>query len=308
MIFMVFTTYRLRFSLIPLNDIVISSLSSKIVKNILTKCIEEKIYDKYRSFVKFLKPGDVFYKSPVKPIRITFLYKTSSNSIKPLWSEHDSKIILNKDNEYFFDIIIFESEHLNKRFSVSIEPSFVFELLSCMENTHEVYNYARVKIVCNNVDVFNSNDLSNSVNINEPDTVIIDFKTPTLLQYPRHPKLRNTPSRHSLYPQPFLVLLSLIYKWNNIDAKEPITLAHAIFAPYEIIEVGHNIKPITIHLRKIKERGFIGWIKYGIDTRSRKRYENYLKLLKFAEIVGIGRSTSIGFGHVKVTFTKRKTT
>ena len=71
-----------------------------------------------------------------------------------------------------------------------------------------------------------------------------------------------------------------------------------------LAETGYNVRPVTVVYGKggrvIEHRGFVGWIKYRVvEEWFAKRIA---PLLRLAELVGVGRSRSIGFGHVIVEY------
>ena len=297
-----FTIYKLNFMLKSNEDIPLPSITSRIVKQIIIEAIENCNNENLKSIVEFFKVGSEKSKFPVKPVKVTFLYKIENGVRKYLWCEYETRPIIKAGCKYYFDFILVESNQVFKRTGVEFNALNVIDILDSISGEFKIFQFNKVEVESKDLSIVTFDDFE----FNEfYDTVLIKFETPVLLQYPKHPKLKNVPSRHTLYPQPMLVILSLINKWNNLVDKEYITLSHAIYAPYEIIEVNHEIKPVTIQFRKIRERGFIGWIKYGIDSKSEKRWRNYLRLFKFAEYLGIGRSTSIGLGQVSINFSKR---
>ena len=95
-------------------------------------------------------------------------------------------------------------------------------------------------------------------------------------------------------------ILSLLRRWNAYERFDKVGLSHAIYAPYELREVNHSIRPVTISVGRTRTRGFIGWLIAKPVSRSEVRLRNYMRLLDMANYLGVGRSTSIGLGTVRV--------
>jgi len=154
------------------------------------------------------------------------------------------------------------------------------------------------------------------------DFVKIRFMTPTLLSSKLMTppidrivrRVRRFPSKHILLPRPSYIFNYLVKLWNTLFPTKPIYLSENVeWASYffgricdiHISEIDHKIKPITVLYditkkgRPKKPRGFIGWIIYEIHNR--KIIEKIDKLLALANILGIGRSRTIGFGQTKAT-------
>ena len=294
--------YRLTFRVVPCEDVALPAVTSRVPKQIFVRSLLESGSEKLRRIADLFRVGSDLVRLPVKPVRVSFLYCKRGGEVSYLWCEYDARPVIRSGQSYYFDVVLFESDASCERSGVSISADVVVELMERLSGEFKIFQYNTVEVQFSELHVVSEEDLEVS---EDYDTVIVEFKTPTLLQYPKHPRLRNYPSRHSLYPQPMLVVLSLVYKWNSLNKRNYVSLAHVLYAPYEIIEVSHSIKPVTIQFRKLRERGFVGWIKYGIDSRSEKRFRTYLKLFKFAQYSGIGRSTSIGLGEVSVRFSKR---
>ncbi len=280
-------------------DIPLPSVSSRISKLILIKALESIENEKARKIAELFKSKSPLNRLPVKPVRVSFIYDEKRGRM--LWEEYDKRPIMKSGNVYTFTVTIFESDNVRSRLESSPSLDVVIDLLDRFSGEFKVFKFNTVEVYTSDIEIVSEDIFEDDVDY---DTVTINFLTPTFLQYPHHPKLRNYPTRHALYPQPMLVLLSLVYKWNNL-ADSSASISSALYAPYEIIEINHSIRPVTIQFRKVRERGFVGWIKYGIDSKSSKRFREYIKLLKFANYSGIGRSTNIGLGEVRVCFSKR---
>jgi len=273
------------------------SVSSRVSKMILIRALENIGNEKALKIVELLRKGSPLTRAPVKPIRVSFI----QDGERPLWEEYDKRPIMRAGRRYSFKVTLFDSDNVRDRLKISTSLDVIAELLENFSGEFKIFKFNTVEVSTDSIEAVTEDQLYDNSSY---DTAIIQFLTPTFLQYPHHPKIRGYPTRHTLYPQPMLFMLSLVYKWNNL-ADSHMSIAQALYAPYEIIEVSHGIRPVTLQFRKIRERGFVGWIKYGIDSKSSRRYENYIKLLNFANYIGVGRSTNIGLGDVKVVLRRR---
>jgi len=125
--------------------------------------------------------------------------------------------------------------------------------------------------------------------------------TPVLLQLP---PVAKTPVRNILIPIPSFIIGSLMDHWNHyagVDlAIKDVGLPYSSF--FLLREVDYHISPITVYYdEKRRPRGFIGRVLYHLPrTRRQKRRRNILRLLDYANYVGVGKSRTIGFGMVSV--------
>ncbi len=289
---------RISVNIKPREDIPLPSVTSRISKMILIKALESIGNEKALKILELLKKGSALTRTPVKPIRVSFIREGN----RPLWEEYEKRPIMKAGRKYNFTITLFNSENVRNRLKLNTDLDIIIELLDNFSEEFKIFKFNTVEVSVGSIEIVDEDQLEE---YDDYDTVVIHFLTPTFLQYPHHPKIKNYPTRNTLYPQPMLLMLSLVYKWNSL-ADSYSSLSLALYAPYELIEVNHNIKPVTLQFRKIRERGFVGWIKYGIDSRSSRGYRNYIKLLNFANYVGIGRSTNIGLGEVRVILGRRQ--
>ncbi|NPA23823.1 MAG: CRISPR system precrRNA processing endoribonuclease RAMP protein Cas6 [Crenarchaeota archaeon] len=281
----------------PHEDVPLPSVSSRLSKMILIKALESMDSEKALKIVELLRKGSPLTRTPVKPIRVSFIYDEKH----PLWEEYERRPIMRAGKRYSFTLTLFDSDNVRERLKIDAGLDVIAELLDNFSGEFRIFKFNRVEVSTESIEAVSEDQL---YDYSRHDTAIVQFLTPTFLQYPHHPRIRGYPTRHTLYPQPMLLMLSLVYKWNNL-ADSHVNIAQALYAPYEIIEVSHSIRPVTLQFRKIRERGFVGWIKYGIDSRSSRRYEEYIKLFNFANYVGVGRSTNIGLGDVKTELKRR---
>lgn len=135
--------------------------------------------------------------------------------------------------------------------------------------------------------------------------VRVDALTPVLL---RVPTPRGVEPKHSLFPIPSLMMYSLAIHWNKYapgDLKIPDVQALASYADQAMVEVDYKLRPCTaIYDERRRPRGFIGWTLFKLRNLDDSLHRQLLKLLDYADYVGIGRSKSIGFGMVKVKWEK----
>ena len=107
--------------------------------------------------------------------------------------------------------------------------SIVIDVLDSISGEFKIFQFNKVEVESKNLDIVTYEELE----VNELyDTVVIKFETPVLLQYPRHPRLKDVPSRHTLYPIPWLVILSVRYKWNHLTNSQYIGLEQALYMAY----------------------------------------------------------------------------
>mgnify|MGYP000430341397 CR=1 FL=1 len=228
-----------------------------------------------------------------------------------------------KTKPYIFSVVFDENRPLYKTGKDSEKPIVLKGGKEYMFKLTTIGNYRAMRIVqaistVGSVEVFNS-----EISILGVEAKTVDFKslelksniryvkveliTPALLQLPRPRKLREkTKLRHVLFPIPSLVMHSLAKHW-NLFAPETEKIADikklAKLSNYILVEVNYKLQPTTvIYDEKRRPRGITGWILYEVNSISKERSRKILKLLNYANYVGIGRSRTIGFGCIKATF------
>jgi len=143
-----------------------------------------------------------------------------------------------------------------------------------------------------------------SMGIPEAQLLKLNFLTPALLKLPKLKELALEETKHSLFPQPSLMIYSLALHWNKYapdELKVDDVELLAKYADYALMEVDYGLKPFTaVYDEKRRPRGFVGWTLYKLRRLNYKLHEQLTRLLDYANYVGIGRSRSIGFGVVKV--------
>ncbi len=134
----------------------------------------------------------------------------------------------------------------------------------------------------------------------------MEFKMPVLISFPKSwiKVDRRIPVRHSLFPIPSFMVHGLAEHWNNYapeGLKIPNVAKLRAYSNYSLVEQDYHIKPVTaVYDEKRRPRGFMGWTLYEHRRLNKSLDEYLLKLLDYANYVGVGRSRSIGFGVVEV--------
>ena len=275
-----FALISLEYRLVPLQDIIIQALSSRVVKQIILNSLGTD------ALVSKL----ALSRLPNKPIKFSLI--TNANGY-PLWGDGSRPLMLHSGTEYSFRVTVVDT------YDENLDAGRLMDELTTISGVHRIYGLYSVNVDLVSAFVKSSEELGRELAGNL--YFKVNFKSPTLLQYPKHPRLNIRESINALYPHPMLLVLSLVKSWNSYEKYDKLGVAHAIYAPYELREIDHRIKPVTVHMGDVRERGFVGWIIYGLRTSSSRRMSNYIKLLELANYVGVGRSTTMGLGSVKVT-------
>jgi len=231
---------------------------------------------------------------------ITDRYAYKPVTISPVMSNGKPIFKLNEKNQ---DLIKLEAEKPYE-FHVSIiekEPSkpLLLSLIeSCGQTVVNVLN-AKAEIIRMNITLKQLEEL----HLPNSNAYRVEFKTPTILQMPKSLRWRFKGPRYVLFPHPYLMIWSLATHWNAYAP--PSLRIHdvwklAYYATHALMEVDYNIKPVTAIYTKGKgPRGFIGWVLYKFRGVSKRLNEQILRLLEYANYMGIGKSRSIGFGMVE---------
>ena len=270
---------RLYIYFTPLSNIIIPPFSSKISRTIFMKIFHEKLE-------KILNERLAF-----KSIIFTPIYYIEGK--KFLFKSDDSNkiLMLKENNRYCFYVTMIRN--YNDIFSFIQDFNLDIKL--------ELFNNEII------IDDFSLEFKSfENIIIEDKDLIKIIFKTPVLISFPKGwIKLnKKIPIRHSLFPIPSFMIHGLAEHWNIYapnDLKIPNIAKLRAYTNYSLVEQDYDIKPITVvYDEKRKPRGFIGWILYE-HRKLNQELDNYiLRLLDYANYIGIGRSRSIGFGVVKV--------
>lgn len=147
---------------------------------------------------------------------------------------------------------------------------------------------------------------ASEVSLDVPDKFVVRFLTPTLVPVPNRGRLlreRGVRRRYKLLPDLPLALALLAYdlKLRGLLDVEPRRVRR--WAELALAEVDYRVRPVTAlyTFREGKpavERGFVGYVSYELLDPSIR--EVLSRLLGFAQRLGLGKSRSIGFGHIEV--------
>lgn len=223
------------------------------------------------------------------------------NDSKPLYSRGDNPVVLEMGRRYV------------GRISVLDEDLWLFDAVSKLGSEFKCSgSYGSFSVSIAEVEVLPMSSLK----LELPEVFKVVFRTPTILSS----KLMCPPTladkvrpMHRLIPQPSLIFSHLLRMWNTFAPPDLRIGKQSEWAPYllgrqadiTLVEVDYNVKPETVvvgrdsegKLRKV--RGFMGWIMYR-SIAPRRLHETYSRLLALAQLVGVGRSRGIGFGHVTI--------
>ena len=124
-----------------------------------------------------------------------------------------------------------------------------------------------------------------------PPKYCIDFLTPTLFKRGQG---------YAPFPQPDLVLRSLIRKWQRFsDIKIDINLTNAM--NNELFVTGLKIKTVKVNLSSFGwVAGFTGRVYFRILSEDPKVRKWISALFLYSEFSGIGSKTTMGFGRVRL--------
>ncbi|MEM4500677.1 MAG: CRISPR-associated endoribonuclease Cas6 [Thermofilaceae archaeon] len=196
-----------------------------------------------------------------------------------------------------------EGEKLQARFSLLTEkPPGSWE-------TSVIFQFGAAEMVAKveQVEVADVRELK----LNLPRKFTVRFLTPTLLPVPGRGKLLKALGlrrRYKLLPDLPLALGLLAYdlKLQGIDLVERSFSEIYGWGTRALCEIDYSVKPATV-LYAVKngipfiERGFTGYVAYELLDPNSYMAEDAKRLLAFAERFGLGKSRSVGFGHVEIT-------
>ena len=277
-----------RFIIVPLSDVILPPLSSKIVK-----------------FIVETRGGKISVLSkssmPFKPLSISPLFLND----RPLISYNVSGSPLTAVGGT--PLIAYLS-------LISTEYSLIDEL-SSLEGVYDT-PYGKFRINIDSLDIIEVKDLSLGLS----KFFRIDFITPTILtsKYMLPPTLKHKsrllPERYRLIPQPSLIFSYLLRLWNSVvSPEERIPNPEADdWQAYKLgrlsdiilVEIDYRLSPTSVVIGKDEKgnlrvaKGFRGWVSY--ECISNKLLKIYDKLLALATYLGVGRSRGIGLGLVRV--------
>jgi CRISPR-associated endoribonuclease Cas6 len=267
----------------PLSSIVIPPFSSKVSRTLFIRMFGKKAEELSSE------------KSTFKPLILTPVYWVEGGYF--LFKADDSKglskpLTLRESSRYrFYATLIGRSSEVVLLIQ-DLNLSSKFELFS---------GEVSVENIGVEVKPFESFTLKDSDGL-----IRVQFKTPVLISFPKSwVRLnRKIPARHSLFPIPSFMIHGLAEHWNTYSPENlriPNVAKLRAYSNYSLVEQDFDIKPVTaIYDEKRRPRGFIGWVLYKHRRLNRNLDSSLLKLLDYANYIGVGRSRSIGFGTVEV--------
>ena len=276
------TAFKVYFK--PKRDIVVPPYTSKLSRTIIIKALEKQGFSEVANEIK--TPWKT------KPYVFTVVFQNNKPLFKTAKSPSPKPLVLKANEEYFFKVT-----------TIGFQRSL--RMVQAISNIPEVIVYnSEVVLVGVEAETVNFKSLKVKPNYNY---VKLEFITPTLLQLPKPRKIKEKIKlRHMLFPLPMLITYSLAKHWNlHAPDQEKISNIEKLakISNYILQEENYNLKPTTaIYDEKRKPRGITGWTIYKINNISKKYTETILKLLNYANYIGIGRSRTIGFGTTRTTY------
>ena len=271
--------FRATFTITPMSNIVIPPFSTKVSKSLMFRLL-----------------GREGSSQLLTQLKTTMGYKKIL--LSPIFAGRKPLIKLGDGGDGFQALL----RGLSYSFNVTIlDSGSALELIEALTNLDNM-----------SLEVFNGSVRLSTLEISltrmdkiglPPDTEYVSFhtRTPVLLQVP--PFMR-TPIRNVLIPIPSLFIDSLLEHWNRFACEELLIKDAGL--PYSsfflLREVDYHVYPVTVcYDEKRRPRGFIGRVLYHLTkTRRQTRRRNILRLLDYANYVGIGKSRTMGFGMVSV--------
>ncbi len=276
--------YTIRVTFKPLEDIIVPAFSSKFSYTILRELLDDEL----RKFIDEKHSS----REPLKPYRVSVVFNAKG---KALYKTPSSRriLVLRKEWLYWFtSTLILDS----------------FQVYPVIPKSSVKTKLGEVELVDVKVTTRSFSDLVDSEQVN---SLKISFVTPTLLSaklcLPPRVRVDTVFNVYRLFPQPCLWLRSLVLYWNKyaprgLRFRDGYRLCR--FGDVLLAETEYSVRPVSVVYGKggsvVVHRGFVGWVKYRVveDWFA----ERIAPLLRLAELVGVGRSRSIGFGHVVVKY------
>jgi len=272
----------LTFHFTPEQDVVVPPFTSKVSKTILIRLLGDG------SLISGIRePGGLLR----KPLVVSPVMASG----RPLFKLQGQGgfIVLRTGHRYSFEVSAVGSPASEK-------------LLNCLLD----------KLPCDGIRLFNAEvsvlgvdvavrDLSDLC-LPEADAYRVEFKTPTILQYPRPWRWWfKDENRYCLFPHPHLMVWSLARHWNSLappGLKVPDIYRLSCYAHYALVEADYNLRPVSVVYERDGSgpRAFMGWVLFERRLGNPKLDRHLRVLLDYANYVGVGKSRSIGFGMVEV--------
>ncbi|AET32444.1 CRISPR-associated endoribonuclease Cas6 [Pyrobaculum ferrireducens] len=252
---------RATYALTPGRDLVVQALTSRVAKQAVLQW--------------FTYPG-AGTPQPEKPLKFSYLHHQG----RPLWGDGETPVAVRGGEVYHFQVVA-DVDRLGEDLALRL-----------LQPPREVKIYgapARLELAEASIEA--------AAPLHPGRYVTVRFKTPTLLQYPKPPRVK-APTTHTLYPQPRLLILNLIQRARAYGVEAPLSLY--VYAPFDLVESTHAVRPAAVYVGPHHAVGFTGVITYRLDAPA-KRARWIAQLLGLARYIGVGHSTAMGFGWVEIT-------
>lgn len=239
----------------------------------------DKLHGLFFSLIEGDLANELHTNQTVQPFSLRF-FATSDGRKKDLFSVKD---------DYFIERIHIEISFLDD----SLIPRFLSSYVLSNNDTFQIDNIPLKKIKKPKVsdkDFISYQSLFEKGESLAP-KYCIDFLTPTFFK---------KGEGYAPFPQPDLVLRSLIRKWQRFsDEKININLTNTI--NNELFVTGLRIKTVKVNLSSFGwVAGFIGRVYFRLisDDPEIKKWVSALFL--YSEFSGVGSKTTMGFGRVRL--------
>lgn len=260
---------RVLFTVTPLQDLILPPFTSKVTRTAFTVLMgEPPALGRMASFSVLFREGKPLYKRP---------------------GQHVLTASAGENLEAQFSIISRENPRIPES---AAEFTFGNALL-----------HARVE----EVEIVRLEELSTPL----PRKFVVHYLTPTLLPIPgRSPFLREAGirRRYKLLPDLALAMRLLTYdlKMRKIDLVPFTPFQVYKWTMRAVAELDYKVRPETViyTVRDGKpsiERGFTGYVAYELLDAGSEMAKAFTKLIALAQYMGLGKSRSIGFGHIQVS-------
>lgn len=133
-----------------------------------------------------------------------------------------------------------------------------------------------------------------------PNKMTLEFLTPT--RFAKKPILRRKRPYFDFCPTPFNVARSAYIHWRiafgNPPSPSPRGLLKWVYNYVYMADMYGRVAAAVLKGRP--QLGFVGRAVYEIKSESEKRKREFWALLQYAELMNVGTSRSIGFGHFRI--------
>ncbi len=282
-----------RFGLVALDDAILPPFTSRTWKSVLwrSKCLSD-VYKLYESRERF------------KPVTIRVLKTTSGRPLYRVADGRDRPITVSRGHELLAEL--------------GFAGNNVFQTITSAVTCSEEVDVEYARFIIEPIDL--ETRMVHTLNYEDFERVVIDIVTPmtisTKIMSPpvRAEKLSTIISRtreaYRLLPTPSYILSQAAREWialirGSEPNTDPIPYAIGRLADVMVAEVHFDLKPTTVlygkeNGKEARVRGVRGRIVLEPLNSSIKPAIH--RLLTLASYIGLGKSRSIGFGEVRVSF------